>query len=219
VRVQVLDTGIGIPADQLPYIYDEFYQVGVTANSVREGYGLGLSIVQRLARLLELKVWVESEVGRGSTFSVDLPASAGDARDARVGTVHARPEPVRLRAAPHVLIVEDDPDVLDATRMLFRVEGFRVSVASSVSEAAQKSAERADIDVLVTDYHLADGETGTDVIALVRKTLGRDLGVVLVTGDTSTAIKDLPHDERVRMTSKPLRAEELLTLVRSLLSR
>jgi PAS domain S-box-containing protein len=219
VRVQVLDTGIGIPADQLPYIYDEFYQVGVTANSVREGYGLGLSIVQRLARLLELKVWVESEVGRGSTFSVDLPASAGDARDARVGTVHARPEPVRQRAAPHVLIVEDDPDVLDATRMLFRVEGFRVSVASSVSEAAQKSAERADIDVLVTDYHLADGETGTDVIALVRKTLGRDLGVVLVTGDTSTAIKDLPHDERVRMTSKPLRAEELLTLVRSLLSR
>jgi PAS domain S-box-containing protein len=218
VRVQVLDTGIGIPADQLPYIYDEFYQVGVPINSAREGYGLGLSIVQRLARLLELRLWVESEVGRGSTFSVDLPASAGDIRDAAAAVAHPHPEPAPRRAGPHVLIVEDDAAVLDATRMLFRVEGFRVSVATSVEEAVQRSRERADIDVLVTDYHLADGETGTDVIASVRKTLGRDVAVVLVTGDTSTAIKDLPHDERVRMTSKPLRADELLALVRSLLS-
>jgi two-component system CheB/CheR fusion protein len=161
---------------------------------------------------------VESEVGRGSTFSVDLPASAGDIRDAAAAVAHPHPEPAPRRAGPHVLIVEDDAAVLDATRMLFRVEGFRVSVATSVEEAVQRSRERADIDVLVTDYHLADGETGTDVIASVRKTLGRDVAVVLVTGDTSTAIKDLPHDERVRMTSKPLRADELLALVRSLLS-
>ena len=64
VRIQVLDTGIGIPASQLPLIYDEFYQVGVPANTVREGYGLGLSIVLRLVKLLNLTLQVESEVGR-----------------------------------------------------------------------------------------------------------------------------------------------------------
>ncbi len=76
VRIQVLDTGIGIAADQLPLIYDEFYQVGVPANSVREGFGLGLSIVQRLVTLLGLHLQVQSEVGKGSTFTLDLPPSA-----------------------------------------------------------------------------------------------------------------------------------------------
>ncbi|HSC09109.1 MAG TPA: PAS domain S-box protein [Steroidobacteraceae bacterium] len=218
IRVQVLDTGIGIAPDQLPLIYDEFYQAGVPANSVREGYGLGLSIVQRLVRLLELRLGVESELGKGSTFSLDLPAGMERTRAAATRAAKTRLEPAAPpRPSPHVLIVEDDPAVLDATRMLFRVEGFRASVAASLAEAAQKSAEHADINVLVTDYHLADGETGTDVIGAVRKILGRDVGVVLVTGDTSAAMKDLQHDERVRMTSKPLRAEELLALVRSLL--
>src|SRR5208283_2845150 len=63
IRLEVLDTGIGIPAEQIPYIYDEFYQVGVPSNSSRDGYGLGLSIVMRLVRLLALKLDVHSEVG------------------------------------------------------------------------------------------------------------------------------------------------------------
>ncbi len=76
-RIEVLDTGVGIPADQLPYIYDEFYQVGVPANISRDGYGLGLTIVQRLVKLLALKLDVRSEVGKGSAFSLILPASSG----------------------------------------------------------------------------------------------------------------------------------------------
>lgn len=77
VRIEVLDTGVGIPADQLSYIYDEFYQVGVPANSSRDGYGLGLTIVPRLVNLLTLRLDVRSEVGRGSAFSLVLPAGAG----------------------------------------------------------------------------------------------------------------------------------------------
>src|SRR6516162_8413703 len=72
-RLEVVDTGIGIAADQLAYIYDEFYQVDVPTNSSREGYGLGLSIVQRLVRLLNLRLEVSSEVGKGSVFSLLLP--------------------------------------------------------------------------------------------------------------------------------------------------
>jgi PAS domain S-box-containing protein len=217
VRIQVLDTGIGIPTDQLPFIYDEFYQIGVGPNAVREGYGLGLSIVHRLVKLLELQLQVESEVGKGSTFSLDLPAGAARASDRPVDRDEARTPP-RPKLAPHVLVVEDDPAVLDATRMLLKVEGFRVSLASSLAEAVQKANEHSDIDVIVSDYHLGNGETGTDVIASVRRILGPRLGAVLVTGDTSTAVKELRHDERVRLASKPIRAEELLALTRVLLS-
>src|SRR3984885_7594561 len=75
VRIEVIDTGIGIPPDQLPFICDEFYQVGVPTNSTRDGYGLGLSIVQRLVALLNAGFNVKSEVGKGSAFSLVLPAS------------------------------------------------------------------------------------------------------------------------------------------------
>ena len=74
LRIEVEDTGIGIPPDQLRLIYDEFYQIGVPTNSSREGYGLGLSIVQRLVTLLSAKLEVRSEVGKGSVFSLTLPA-------------------------------------------------------------------------------------------------------------------------------------------------
>ena len=79
LRIEVLDSGIGIPADQLPFIYDEFFQVGEAHNPVRQGYGLGLTIVKRLVTLLALELDVQSEIGRGSRFTVSLPASRSEA--------------------------------------------------------------------------------------------------------------------------------------------
>ena len=82
----------------------------------------------------------------------------------------------------------------------------------------QRAHEHADVDLLITDYHLGDGQTGLEVIASVRGILGADLRVVIVTGDTSSAVRELQHDERVRMTSKPINSDELLTLLRELLA-
>jgi len=75
LRIEVLDSGIGIAADQLPFIYDEFFQVGGAHNPARQGYGLGLTIVKQLVTLLDLELEVQSEVGRGSRFSVSLPTN------------------------------------------------------------------------------------------------------------------------------------------------
>jgi CheY-like chemotaxis protein/two-component sensor histidine kinase len=216
IRIEVLDTGIGIPADQIPYIYDEFYQIGVPTNSTRDGYGLGLSIVQRLVKLLNLGFDVRSELGKGSAFSVVLPASRGQVAVSRA----ERPELPRREphiAKPHILLVEDDEGVRNATRMLLKVEGYRVTAVSSLAEAVRTAHGDERIDLLVTDYHLGNGETGTQVIAALRNALGVAVKAVLMTGDTSTAVRELPLDTRLRMASKPIKAEELLGLLKALL--
>jgi two-component system CheB/CheR fusion protein len=214
IRVEVVDTGIGIPADQIPYIFDEFYQVGVPTHSLRDGYGLGLNIVKRIVGLLDLHLDVRSEVGAGSVFTLSLPAGAGHFCVADADADRALESPPPLAEKQHVLLVEDDPAVRDATRMLLKVEGYRVTAVSSIAEALQ-SAESENIDLLITDYHLEGNEVGTALITALRNRLGSTLKTVLMTGDTSSAVKDLPPDPYLRVASKPIKADKLLTLMRT----
>ena len=216
VRIEVLDTGIGIEADHLRYIYDEFYQVGVPTNSSREGYGLGLSIVRRLVTLLDLKLEVSSEVGKGSRFSLALPVGLSEAQ--QVPRQGSQPLGRPAQGQPRILVVEDDASVRNATRMLLKGEGYSVAAVATLAEALQAGAAEPPLDLLVTDYHLRDGETGMQVINALRRALGRPLRAVLVTGDTSTAMHELPTDPYLRIASKPMRPEELLKLLSELLS-
>jgi PAS domain S-box-containing protein len=215
IRIEVIDTGIGIPAAQIPYIYDEFYQVGVAANATRDGYGLGLSIVLRIVQLLNIRLDVKSEVARGSTFYLDIPSSAS--RLFTGASAHAIAPAKQPRGDSLILLVEDDPAVQAATRMLLKVEGYRVLVAATQAEALLRAQDHP-IDLLITDYHLTQGETGTQLITEVRKALGRPLKAILITGDTSSAIRELQSDDLLRIVSKPIQAEELLDLMKSLLS-
>ncbi|MDE2261555.1 MAG: PAS domain S-box protein [Gammaproteobacteria bacterium] len=217
VCLEVTDSGIGIPADHLPYIYDEFYQVGVASNTSREGYGLGLSIVQRLVRLLGLKLEVRSEVGHGSTFMLEMPAGAREAGQGIASAPAAIPAEARPACA-RILLVDDDAGVRNATAMLLRVEGFEVLCAASLAEANEALSKDPRIDVVIADYHLQKGETGIDVIAAARGVAGERLGAVLVSGDTSSTLRDVKASDRLRIASKPIRADELLSLVTELLS-
>ena len=216
VRLEVADTGIGIPADHLPYIYDEFYQIGVSTNASREGYGLGLSIVHRLVGLLDLKLEVWSEVGQGSTFSLEMPAGA---RGAGSGMATASPGRTEARpASARILLVDDDAGVRNATAMLLGVEGFDVHCAASLQEARQALHENPGIDLVIADYHLQQGETGIQVIAAARSAAGEQLGAVLVSGDTSSTLRDVKETARLRIASKPIQAEELLAIIGELLA-
>jgi PAS domain S-box-containing protein len=215
VRIEVLDSGIGIPADQLRFIYDEFYQVGVPTNTSREGYGLGLSIVQRLVTLLKLALDVKSEVGKGSLFSLDLPASDVVVRQAPAAANAAR-APVS-EDQYRVLLVEDDASVRDATRMLLRVEGYQVTAVASLAEALEQARQALRLDLLISDYHLREGETGIQVIAALREELRIPLRAVLVTGDTSSAVRELPVDQNLRIASKPIQSEQFLAILKDLL--
>jgi two-component system, sensor histidine kinase len=218
VRIEVIDTGVGIPADQLPYIYDEFYQVGVPTNVSRDGYGLGLSIVQRLVKLLTLKLDVHSEVGKGSAFSLVLPASSVQDVRAQSGVVESFVYSPEQIGEARLLLVEDNEAVRRSTSLLLELEGYQVTSVATLSEALQHVQQSHRVDLLISDYHLSDGETGTKVIASLREILGASLRAVLTTGDTSSLIKQLPRDPYLRITSKPIKAEELLALLRALLA-
>jgi two-component system CheB/CheR fusion protein len=216
VRLEVLDTGVGIPGDQLRYIYDEFFQVGVPANSSREGYGLGLSIVQRLVALLDGKLDAHSQVGKGSQFTLTLPAGHGTVR--RNPRAAAEPAPRVARAQTRVLLVEDDASVREATRMLLQSDGYHVTAVNSLGAALAHAANEPRVDLLVTDYHLRDGETGMQVIAALREALRVPLRAILITGDTSAAVNELRLDPHLRLASKPIKAEELLGMLAALLN-
>jgi two-component system, sensor histidine kinase len=217
VQLQVIDTGVGIPATEIARIYDDFYQIGVSANTSRDGYGLGLSIVSRIVALLGLKMEVTSEVGKGTIFSLVLPASEHriDAPDAAVG-LRKTPANVSSSSRTAVLLVEDDARVRNATRMLLKVEGYDVSAAATLGEAIQIVESVPGIRMLVTDYHLGNDETGVQVIDAIRSKLGSQLPAILITGDTSTAIRDLRRDDYLRTASKPIDPDELLGLMREL---
>lgn len=216
VRIEVHDTGVGIPAEQVPLIFDEFYQIGVSPNSSREGYGLGLSIVQRIARLLDLCIEVSSSPGRGSVFSFELPAAdAGGVALAAAGAPAA--QRAAMRGEHRILLVEDEPGVRNAMRMLLKIEGYDVAIAASAHEALETLESGEHFDLVITDFHLEPGRTGTEVISAAREKLGDALQAILVTGDTSSAVRELQGDEKLRITSKPINSDELLGLVRSLL--
>lgn len=216
VKLQVIDTGVGIPAGELARIYDDFYQIGVSANTSRDGYGLGLSIVSRIVSLLGAKIDVQSEVGHGSSFSIVLPASQRHEQQAAQPVAASKPcEPAKRRRIP-ILLVEDDARVRNATRMLLKVEGYDVTAVASLAEAVQAAEKTPDIRLLVTDYHLSDDRTGVQVIAAVRERLGPQLPAILITGDTSSAMRDLRCDAHLRTASKPINPDELLALVTAL---
>ncbi|HET7811899.1 MAG TPA: PAS domain S-box protein [Steroidobacteraceae bacterium] len=214
-RIEVRDTGVGIPAGQLGHIFEEFYQVGVSPNSSRDGYGLGLSIVDRIARLLGLRIEVQSELDKGSVFSLELPRGAAPVATQATG---ARSEMAAATSGAHILLVEDEPGVRNAMRTLLKIEGYQVTTTASAAEAIAE-LQREYFDLIVTDYHLEQGRTGSQVIAAARKLFDIQVKAILVTGDTSSAIREMQGDPNLRITSKPINSDELLGLVRSLLAQ
>jgi len=201
---------------ELGHIYEEFYQIGVPANAIREGYGLGLSIVSRIIKLLNLKLDVRSEVGKGSTFSLELPTgTAITDSSGRQGAASGIEK--SAKSVHHILIVEDEPAVLAAMRMLLRAEGYKVTTASSLAEALACARESPDLELLLTDYHLAGGETGTQVITSVRAVREPRLKVIMITGDTSSAARAFEGHEALCFLSKPVDPRELLNLLDNLL--
>jgi signal transduction histidine kinase len=211
LRIEVWDTGPGVPQDQQQNIFGEFYRLGAPGGDGGSGLGLGLAIVDRLCRLLDHSVLLTSILGKGSCFSVALPRVA------------ARPEIAETPAPAHpledasdrklVVVIDDDPLVLEGMGGLFRSWGYQL-VAGTDEEAL---AGVADLDrppdLIVSDYHLSGGKTGIEVIEGLRRTLSADIPAFLVSGDTSPELLRQARATGYHLLHKPVDPMTLRAMV------
>lgn len=210
VRIEVLDNGPGIAPEALGQIFDEYWQQEKTRLFKGAGLGLGLSIVKLLAELLPLKLQVRSTPGRGSAFSLEVPlATALPAQ--RVTRTPAKPR--EAKAAGTVLIVDDDEAVLDSTSLFLGVSGFRVVMATNSQDALALASSEAP-DLIITDYGLAQRDTGLDLLRNIRSRLQRNVPAIVITGDTSLQRNEVGVGSNTEIVCKPLDPQLLLELVR-----
>lgn len=200
LRIDVVDSGVGIPPERQREIFSEFTRLGVVE---AEGLGLGLAIVERIARLVGARIALVSHVGRGSRFSVTLPAFDGaPPRDAAPSAVPLTLAPLRpLR----VLVVDNEQDIIDASVALVESLGHTVMVANNADAAL---AQVVHADVLLADYHLEAGEDGLCLIDQARLR-NPALALAMVSAENGTALRNRLRLRKIPLFSKPVDADEI----------
>ena len=170
LRIDICDTGAGIPADERQRIFGEFYQLSRRAPDRSGGFGLGLAIVDRLGRLLGHRIELESSPGRGSRFSVSVPLAAQPRGAEMPAPLPAIADPARGK---RVIVIDDDALVLDAMRGILQSWGCRVQTAASGDAAlAGLAKDGGSPDLIISDSRLADGESGVETIERLRAAVG-----------------------------------------------
>jgi Na+/proline symporter/signal transduction histidine kinase/ActR/RegA family two-component response regulator len=210
LRIEVYDTGIGIPHAKRRAVFKEFHRLDQGARVAR-GVGLGLSIVERVARVLDCEVALKSNVGRGSRFSVEVPRAIAAAN---APMPHAVPKaPAGQLAGTVVLCIDNERAILDGMHTLLGGWGCRVLTAADLAEAlAALEGSGLDPDGLLVDYHL-DGGNGMVAISELRRRRGHDLAAILVTADRSVRVREEARAAGVHVLHKPLKPASLRALM------
>lgn len=217
LRIELWDTGIGIAADKMNVIYEEFYQLGNAGRDRSKGLGLGLAIVKRIALLLEHPIAVASRSGRGSRFSIEVPlAPPGEMTALAVDAAVLVDDTLLVGAC--VMVIDDEADARESVEVLLKQWGCLVLTAEGGAQALDL-LRRKDValDVILSDYRLRDGKTGIAAIAAIREYCG-GISAVLVTGDTAPDRLKEAAASGYLLLHKPLNAWRLKSVLCGLLA-
>ena len=223
VSIQVHDTGIGIAEDDQQVVFEEFRRLSGSDKSARRGLGLGLAIVDRIARLLEHPVTMRSTFGHGSCFEVLVPLGRRGEETAAAAGEQRRPVASPL-SGQVVLCIDNEPDILEAMDSLLTKWGAAPVTATNI-EAALEIVARLKRDsgripaLLLVDFHLDDGAIGTDAIKAVRNATNQVIPAIVVTADHTDAVADAIREAGFGLLHKPLKPAALRALMTSVLSR
>jgi two-component system, sensor histidine kinase len=217
VRLEVFDTGPGIPAAEQQRVFEEFYQLDNPSRDRARGLGLGLSIVRRLAALLGIGLQLDSRPGSGCSFGLELPLSTGgaEAEPARRGAQRAEASERHV-----VLAIDDEPDLLTDLGTLLGGRGYTVWCAADAGAAAALVRERALErlpDLVLADFRLRHGSTGLQAVQAVRQAAGRELPALIITGDTAPQRIAEAVATGLRVLHKPLDGDELVAAIQQAL--
>jgi PAS domain S-box-containing protein len=203
IKIAIVDTGIGIPSDRIEDIFAEFVQIGNAERDRRQGLGLGLAIVRRLAHLLNHPIEVHSVVGSGSEFTITVPLATMQPMAQKPQLLE--PVPSANAAGSLALLIDDDTMVLLALQTLFEEWGWRVIAAPCLQTAVERlDAEDASPQLVLSDYRLSGNLTGINVILSLRERLCEPFTSVLLTGDTAAECKILAAKHGIIVLHKPI---------------
>ncbi|WP_417624831.1 hybrid sensor histidine kinase/response regulator [Paremcibacter congregatus] len=219
VTIRILDTGIGIKADQLEGIFEEFTQVHEDRSVGGRGIGLGLSIVQRISKLLDAHIEVRSIFGQGSLFGIILARGNVDQLSQPYAERVADVTPANSLAGRTIAVVDNDEDVLDAMQALLEKWGCRVISGPSADIClAPLITEDITPDIIIADYHLNGDDTGVSAVREIRAEFEGPLPAILITSDRDPDLADLLEQEGLPLIYKPVAAAALHALIQHLLN-
>ena len=222
LSVEIWDTGVGIPEDELKAIFEEYHQLDNTARERARGLGLGLAIVQRLVRLLGYRVNVRSRLGKGSVFAIEImipPASVVTEPVLQLShSAEHEPDPARPQTGT-ILVIEDDPDVRELLDVLLVGEGHHVqAVADGIAALELIAQGEFRPNLVLADYNLPRGMDGLQVTTKLRETLDEDIPMIILTGDISTpTLRDIARHDCVQF-NKPVKLKEMMQEIERLLA-
>jgi len=211
-KVEVWDTGIGIPADQHERIFEEFYQLNNPSRDRSRGLGLGLATVRRIVQLLGHPLWLRSTVGKGSRFTIEVPV----ADPARVQSITATVEQKvpNLIGGKLIVVIDDEESVRLGMLSLLESWGCKCVAAADSAEALRTlNVNTRTPDFIIADLRLRGENTGIDAIRELRAELGNGIPAVLISGDTATEQLRKVSAAGLTMMHKPLKAVRLRALL------
>ena len=219
LSIQVRDTGIGISKQNQAEIFAEFYQVGNPERDRAKGLGLGLAIVKRLIDLLHHKIQLKSELGQGSTFTVDIPliATLDDAEPKTEEHDSVDTEFTSL-AGVTILVIDDELIIRKAMQELLRGWDCEVVVAGGAEEAWEQLKSGAmNPDIILTDYRLRDNLTGVDAVKFLAEKGLPKVPTIIMTGDTAADRLQELKASGYEVLHKPVAAKKLQTMMTELI--
>jgi Na+/proline symporter/CheY-like chemotaxis protein len=211
LRIIIGDTGVGIPEGEQQRIFQEFHQVKSTDSPSREGVGLGLAIVQRIARRLGHKISVRSTPGRGSSFEIRVPRAEG------LQVVSRQPKPVASQVAGlRVLCIDNDPTILSATTALLTRWGCSAKAIQTLEDLQGFDKDQPPPDLVLLDYQLDDGASGFEYLDPLAAHWGYQPAVILMTAAQGSDVEMLANERGVPVLAKPVPPAQLRALIRQM---
>lgn len=207
LSLQVWDNGPGLTAEQQQQMFAEFTRFDSPGQSARKGVGLGLAIVERIARMLDVQLEVSSQTGLGSCFSVLVPLG-----EAKTGSQTVIPEVGNSLQGSRILVVDNEPDILLSMRALLEQWHCQVFTASDFA-GALAALNNQSPDLVLADLHLDEGVNGLQVVAQLRQFFAQEIPAVLITADHSDEQAELRSQLQVPVLNKPVRPSKLRAII------
>ena len=218
VRIEVWDTGPGIPSAERDRIFEEFQRGAASETTGGVGFGLGLSIVKRMAESLDHPLELCSRVGHGTRFAITVPSTHSPALQGRTAADIA-PVPAYGRLDIPIIVIDNDLIVLEAMQSLLIRWGADVRLARDLDDISElMSDDKLRPAIILADYHLDDGQSGLDAVEQIRARKGVSIPAILITADHTPETAEAARRHNCEVLHKPVKPAELRALMQHMLA-